>query len=63
MDPEAGKVTFGEYASSWMREHVLKPRTADLYASLLKNHVAPTFGSIDLGDIHEADIRRAEGTP
>jgi len=58
MDPEAGKVAFREYASGWLRDHVLKPRTAELYAGLLKNHLAPAFGNIDLGDIHEADIRR-----
>jgi integrase len=58
MDPEAGKVAFREYASGWLRDHVLKPRTAELYAGLLKNHLVPTFGNIDLGDIHEADIRR-----
>jgi hypothetical protein len=35
---------------------VLKPRTAELYQGLLKNHLAPTFGNVDLGDIREADI-------
>ena len=58
LDPEAGKVSFGEYASSWIRDHVLKPRTLELYAGLLKNHLALTFGDVDLGRIREADIRR-----
>ena len=49
LDPEAGKVSFGEYASSWIRDHVLKPRTLELYAGLLKNHLAPTFGNVDPG--------------
>jgi len=56
--PEAGKVRFGDYATSWVNDEVLKPRTAELYQGLLKNHLAPTFGNVDLGDIHEADIRR-----
>jgi integrase len=34
------------------------PRTAELYQGLLKNHLAPAFGNVDLGDIREADIRR-----
>jgi integrase len=58
LDPEAGKVRFGDYATSWVNDHVLKPRTAELYRGLLKNHLAPTFGNVDLGDIREADIRR-----
>jgi len=58
LDPEAGKVRFGDYATSWVNDHVLKPRTAELYQGLLKNHLAPTFGNVDLGDIREADIRR-----
>ena len=58
LDPEAGKVRFGDYATSWVNDHVLKPRTAELYQGLLKNHLAPAFGNVDLGDIREADIRR-----
>jgi integrase len=58
LDPEAGTVRFGDYAPSWVNDHVLKPRTAELYQGLLKNHLAPAFGNVDLGDIREADIRR-----
>jgi integrase len=58
LDPEAGKVRFGDYATSWVNDHVLKPRTVELYQGLLKNHLAPTFGNVDLGDIREADIPR-----
>lgn len=58
LDPGASKVRFGEYADSWINDHVLKPRTEQLYRGLLKNHRKPTFGSLDLGDIREADIRR-----
>ena len=37
---------------------MLEPRTAELYQGLLKNHLAPTFDNVDLGDIREADVRR-----
>jgi len=49
---------FGDYADTWINDHVLKPRTEELYRGLLKNHLKPTFGGIDLGDIKEGDIRR-----
>jgi integrase len=58
MDPDAGKVTFRKYAARWIDDQVLKPRTEELYRGLLKNHLAPAFGSVDLCDIREADIRR-----
>ncbi|WP_245966985.1 tyrosine-type recombinase/integrase [Sphaerisporangium album] len=58
MSPEAGKVPFGVYAASWIDDRVLKVRTEGLYRSLLKNHLAPTFGNVNLGDIKDADVRR-----
>ena len=58
IDPDAGKVLFGSYADTWIREQVLKPRTEELYRGLLKNHLRPTFGHLVLGNIREGDIRR-----
>lgn len=58
LDPDAGKVAFGVYAETWINDHVLKPRTVELYRGLLKNHLVPTFGDVDLADIQDADIRR-----
>jgi integrase len=58
LDPDVGKVTFGKYAARWIDDQVLKPRTEELYRGLLKNHLASAFGSVDLCDIREADIRR-----
>jgi Phage integrase, N-terminal SAM-like domain len=51
-------MTFGAYADSWISDHVIKPRTDELYRGLLKNHLKPTFGNVELGDIKEGDIRR-----
>src|ERR1700761_7542434 len=39
--PELGKRPFCEYADQWMRDRVLKPRTAELYHGLLVNHLYP----------------------
>ncbi|MGQ5226304.1 tyrosine-type recombinase/integrase [Streptomyces sp. yara] len=56
-DPDAGKVPFGAYAAAWVRERPLAPRTAELYASLLRLHLAPTFGTMAVADITPAAVR------
>jgi integrase len=58
IDPEAGRVPFDQYASAWIDDQVLKPRTEELYRGLLRNHLSPTFGAVDIADIREADVRR-----
>jgi len=58
IDPDAGKVRFLDYAESWINDHVLKPRTEELYRGLLTNHLLPTFGNVDLSVIRETDVRR-----
>lgn len=58
IDPDGGKILFGTYADTWLNDHVLKPRTDELYRGLLKNHLKPTFGNVDLSKIREGDIRR-----
>ncbi len=35
--PELGQQKFCEYADQWMRDRVLKARTAELYSGLLRN--------------------------
>ena len=57
-DPAAGKIRFGDYVDDWVRDHVLKPRTEELYRAILRNHLKPAFGSTDLADIHEGAVRR-----
>jgi hypothetical protein len=58
IDPSGGKILFGTYADTWLHDHVLKPRTDELYRRLLKNHLKPTFGNVDLSKIREGDVRR-----
>ena len=53
IDPDAGKVPFGSYASGWIRDRVLKPRTDELYRGLFRNHLESSFGNLNVGDIHE----------
>ena len=58
IDPDAGKIRFGQYADTWVNDSVLKPRTEELYRGLLKNHLKPAFGETFLSEIREADVRR-----
>ena len=57
-NPDRGKVPFKDFATQWIDDRVLKPRTEGLYRSLLRNHLMPTFGRYLLCDITEADVRR-----
>lgn len=56
--PELGEQTFRDYATQWMQDRVLKPRTVELYDGLLTNHLYPTFGDLGMSDIDEAAVRR-----
>jgi integrase len=40
---------------------VLKPRTDELYRNMLKNHLKPTFGNVDLGKIRNPCIIKGAG--
>jgi integrase len=58
VDPDAGRVPLGEYAEQWIAERPgLAPRTVRLYEGLLRNHIVPTLGSVDLVDLTPASIR------
>jgi integrase len=57
-DPDAGLVPFGLYAERWVRERPgLRPRTVDLYGSLLRLHVLPTFEAVLICEISPASVR------
>jgi integrase len=58
LDPDLGKVAFETYARAWLRDRVLKPRTAELYDGLLRNHLLPFFGKCSVAGIREVDVRR-----
>lgn len=59
VDPQRGKVTLRTYASSWIDTRAdLRPRTAELYRSLLRLHIEPDLGAIPLAKIHPELVRR-----
>ncbi|MFI8368585.1 tyrosine-type recombinase/integrase [Streptomyces sp. NPDC085466] len=61
-DPDAGAVNFEEYATKWVVERGVAPLTEELYTRLLRLHILPTFGGLDLDEITPPRVRewRAE---
>ncbi|MFI9061493.1 tyrosine-type recombinase/integrase [Streptomyces sp. NPDC053429] len=57
-DPDAGKVAFGPYALAWIKERELTSTTRQLYRSLLKHHLEPVLGSVNLAEISPPLVRR-----
>ena len=59
IDPDAGRVLFGKYASDWIEERPgLRPKTTELYRYLLRRHLSPTFDARPLAEIREPHVRR-----
>lgn len=61
-DPDAGAVNFEEYALRWIDERGLAPTSEELYRRLLRLHVLPGFGHLDLDQVTPGGVRtwRAE---
>src|ERR1700741_3614088 len=58
-DPERAKITLGDYAENWITERPgLRPRTVELYRWLLRRHIAPFIGGVQLGKLSAAVIRQ-----
>lgn len=60
--PDAGAVNFAKYADAWITERGVMPTTLELYRRLLRLHLEPTCGDLDLDEITPPLIRawRAE---
>ncbi len=56
-DPAAGKVAFGPYAVAWIKERELTSTTRQLYGSLLKHHLEPVLGAVNLAEISPPLVR------
>ncbi|MCZ0999008.1 tyrosine-type recombinase/integrase [Streptomyces mirabilis] len=57
-DPDAGKVAFGPYAAAWIEERELTTTTRQLYGSLLRHHLEPAFGAVNVAEISPPLVRR-----
>ncbi|MGI5251156.1 tyrosine-type recombinase/integrase [Actinacidiphila glaucinigra] len=56
-DPDTGAVNFGEYALRWVKERRLSPTTDELYRRLLRLHILPSLGDLDLDEITAPRVR------
>jgi integrase len=57
LNPDLGRVLFGEYAARWVNERDLSETTRERYDQVLRVHLLPTFGLRAFGEIREADVR------
>ena len=46
-----------KYAADWMGQGQFSPKTAQLYELLLRLHLVPTFGQMNIADIRQEDVR------
>ena len=58
VDPQRGRIKFESFADDWMRTRPLRDRTREIYASQLRVHILPEFGSISLQAITPERVRR-----
>lgn len=58
VDPHAGRISFEEYAWTWLKNRTnLRPRTQDQYTSLLRCHLVPKFGHRHISQITPHEVR------
>jgi integrase len=62
---EMKKITFAEFARKWMSDYArgsIKASTYESYESVLRTHLVPFFGAIELGKIALEDVQRYVAT-
>jgi integrase len=58
VDPRRRSLSFERYAGQWLSQrHDLRPRTAELYESILRRHIFPKFGALPLAKITPSAVR------
>ena len=59
IDPSRGRRLLGDYAWAWLSERPqLRPRTRELYEGLLRLHVLPGLGAVELAKLSPSAVRR-----
>jgi integrase len=58
VDPRRGRARFDAYASAWLGERPLRPRTREVYSSILRVDVLPEFGTLTLNGITADRVRK-----
>jgi integrase len=57
VDPHAGRIRFQEYAVRWMGSRVLRARSTERLASIMRTHVMPKWNVWPLGQIQHMDVQ------
>lgn len=58
VDPDRGRATLAVYGEAWVRERAgISGRTRELYASLLRKHIVPGLGSVELRHLTPDRVR------
>jgi len=57
IDPSAGKITFEEYGTRWLRSQSFDESTREITGVRLRLHVFPDLGSRNLDAIRPSDVR------
>ncbi|WP_285487735.1 tyrosine-type recombinase/integrase [Amycolatopsis taiwanensis] len=58
-DPERAKIPLGHYAAQWITQRPgLRPRTVELYRWLLRKHIEPYLGGVELGKLSTSIVRQ-----
>ncbi|MDX3094555.1 tyrosine-type recombinase/integrase [Streptomyces sp. ME19-03-3] len=56
-DPDAGKLSFGDYAVAWLKDRKMAARTRERHESVVRLHLLPAFGDRPLASITTAQVR------
>ncbi len=62
VDPAAGRLTFGQYASQWLGQQPHRPSTAAATTSRLRCHLLPLLADRPLGSLRPSDIKALVAT-
>jgi hypothetical protein len=63
IDPRDGRVTVEEFAASWLdTETGLRPKTRDIYGSVLRLYIVPELGAYKLSAVTKAACKRLVAT-
>ena len=58
VDPGAAKVTVGEWSQRWLAGQAhLKPSTLERYAGILREHIEPKWGRVQLADVSHSAVQ------
>ena len=57
LDPDAGRVGFGDFADAWLDSQTFDPSSREAVASRLRAHIRPAFGGYELREIRPSQIQ------